>query len=168
MSNAHTTILEYAASPVVAAYANLKTEFQRAKEFRGTNAVHGNVPAQTSTSDDKKPSGRAYLVLAGTVVTLLAPLKIAGCLVSLLLNYAYLPVTLVLVGLVLLLRKIGWTANRSPVECCIGVVAVWLIAISYIMARLTTAKHPLNESSVYINKLHFIQKKIENSLIHPN
>ncbi|MDR3316886.1 MAG: hypothetical protein LBS68_02320 [Puniceicoccales bacterium] len=157
------TICEYAASPLVNAYVNLKEEFRKAKEFR-KNATPGNTPAQPSAPDAEKPSGMAYLVFAGTVVTLLAPLKIVGCSASLLLNYAYSPVAIIFTGLLLLLRKIGWAAKDSTAETCIVVVALWPIFISAIVASLTTNKNTdINgalDSPIYLEKLHFLQSRL--------
>ncbi|MDR3317166.1 MAG: hypothetical protein LBS68_03830 [Puniceicoccales bacterium] len=151
-----TTIFEYAASPVIKAYRTLKKEFQKAKEF-GENATREKLPPESS---GPKPSGRAYLVLAGAVVTLLVPLKIAGCLVSLLLNYAYLPVSLIVGGPSLLLRKIGWMARDSTAERCLGVVAFWLLYVSAFMAERTTVKNLAQSTTVYFYKLHFLQLKL--------
>jgi hypothetical protein len=153
------TICEYAASPIVNAYVNLKEEFRKAKEFK-ENATQGKLPPKSSAP---KPSGMAYLVFAGTVVTLLAPLKIVGCLVSLLLNYAYLPVTIILSVLMLLLQRIGWMEPCTTAQKCIGVVAFWPMFISMFMAMLTTAEN-LNDkttaSPIYLNKLHFLQMRL--------
>jgi hypothetical protein len=150
------TIAEYAAAPIADAYETLKEEFREAK------AAQTKVPEESSKIDNGNPSGKAYLVLAGVVVTLLAPLKIIGCLVSLLLNYAYSPVTIILTGLLLLIQKIGWMeilANFSTAGACIFWVAFWPLAISYFMADHTTAEN-MNEDTVYIDKLHFLQKKL--------
>ncbi|MDR3316932.1 MAG: hypothetical protein LBS68_02620 [Puniceicoccales bacterium] len=111
----------------------------------------------------------AYLVLAGAVVTLLAPLKIIGCSVALLSNYAYSPVTIILTGLMLLLQKIGWMKRvsdpgvLSTAGKCIFLVAFWPSYISGKMAECTTAKEQSN-STVYLHKLHFLQMKLMVSL----
>jgi hypothetical protein len=147
------TIAEYAASPIVNAYAKLQEEFREAK------AAQTKVPEESSKIDNGKPSGKAYLVLAGVVVTLLAPLKIIGCSVSLLSNYAYLPVTIIVVGLLRLLRKIGWTERGSMVEGCIAFVALWPLFISVQMAELTTAE-TMEESTIYLHRLHLLQEAL--------
>ncbi|MDR3316646.1 MAG: hypothetical protein LBS68_01030 [Puniceicoccales bacterium] len=64
MSN---TIAKYAASPIAGGYETLKEEFQKAKGFKE------KIPPESS---GPKPSGSAYLVLAGAVVTLLAPRRL--------------------------------------------------------------------------------------------
>jgi hypothetical protein len=158
-----TTIAKYAAWPIADAYEVLGREFSGRKkevsEFWG--------PADT------KPSGRAYLVFAGIVVTLLVPLKIAGCLVSLLLNYAYSPVTIILTCLMLLLQKIGWMEKLHTLidpltgTACILSVAFWPLTISHFMAEHTTTEY-VHESTVYLAKLHFLQMKLFYSLQKQN
>jgi hypothetical protein len=146
--------------PVVDAYETL------GKEFRGKNAAQKKEANEFWGHDDTKPSGRAYLVLAGAIVTLLAPLKIIGCSVSLLSNYVYSPVTIILTGLLLLLRKIGWMERVGTLDDfstagkCIFWVAFWPLRISIFMEWHTSAKS-INESTVYLDKLHFLQLKLE-------
>ncbi|MDR3316645.1 MAG: hypothetical protein LBS68_01025 [Puniceicoccales bacterium] len=146
-------IAAYVVSPIINAYKTLKEEFQKAEEFR----EEGNPPAESS---GPKLSVKAYLVLAGTVVTLLAPLKIIACSVSLLLNYAYSPVTIVLTGLMLLLRKIGWVEKKSPLDFCIFVVALLPLRVSSIMANCTVAE----DDTIFFDKLHFLQVKLADLL----
>ncbi|MDR3316910.1 MAG: hypothetical protein LBS68_02460 [Puniceicoccales bacterium] len=153
------TIAEYAVSPIADAYETLKEEFQKAKEFR-----EEKLPEESLGHDDTKPSGMAYLVFAGTVVTLLAPLKIIGCLVFLLLNYAYSPVTITLTCLLLLLQKIGWVEkfgnpdDLSTAGKCIFWVAFWPLAISIRIENHTA------ESTACFDNLHFLQVILANSL----
>jgi hypothetical protein len=80
------TISKYAALPVKDAYLTLGKEFRLEKEFMEKNAAQKKLSPESLRPDNKKPSGRAYLVLAVIVVTLLAPLKIGACLLSLLLG----------------------------------------------------------------------------------
>jgi hypothetical protein len=163
------TVAEYAASPIANAYVKLKEEFRKAKEFR-ENAARGGLPLESLGHDDAKPSGRAYLVFAGTIVTLLVPLKIIGCSVSLLLNYAYSPVTIILTGLLLLFQKIGWVervmypGDFSTASKCIFLVAFWPTAISMKMVLCTTAEKT-GDSTIYLHKLHFLQGILGYSLL---
>ncbi|MDR3316800.1 MAG: hypothetical protein LBS68_01845 [Puniceicoccales bacterium] len=119
-------------------------------------------------------------LIVGTIVTLLVPLKVTGCLLSLLLNYAYLPVSLVAVGLVLLLRKIGLMdpvvksthttmkdtyeeINVSDGALCFLLAGFWPCFASHIMAKLTIAGKP--DESTYIAKLHFVIIKLTRLII---
>jgi uncharacterized membrane protein len=156
-------ISEYAALPIIDAYLMLNRGFQKAKKFREANATSEKVPKESAGTDDEKPSRRAYLVLAGVVVTLLVPMKLIGCLVSLLLNYAYLPVSLFLVGLILILQKVDWMEEDSTAKIHIFWFAFWPVLISSLMAFLTTA-NDLNQSTFFIGKLHFLHIKLSHLL----
>jgi hypothetical protein len=142
---------DYASMKVAAAYANLKEE---------------SVFADSGAS-------KFRLLVAGAVVTLLVPLKVASLLILSAISYAWLPISLVICGLCLLLRKVGATTKSDAkwfggtrsekIDDFLCVASLWPVLGASSIRGWTIKKN--GKTAKVVHALFFLPNKIYRALM---